>query len=63
MLVSTAAIAQSLSGLSFPCTKQECINHARKRGAPREVVDLLERMQERRFDSMADVWSAIGDVA
>ncbi len=63
MLVSTAAIAQSLRGLSFPCTKQECVTHARKRSAPREVVDLLERMPDRRFASMADVWSAIGDVA
>lgn len=63
MLVPTEAIAQSLRGLSFPCTRQQCVDHARQRGAPREVVDLLERMPDRRFASMADVWSAVGEVA
>lgn len=62
-MVSTEAIAQSLRGLDFPCTKQDCIDYARQRNASREVIDLLQRMPDRRFDSMADVWSAIGQVS
>lgn len=61
-MVTTTMVAEYLRGLTFPCRKEECIRHVRARNAPGEVIDLLERVPERRFDSMSDVWSAVGEV-
>ncbi|MCL4464816.1 MAG: DUF2795 domain-containing protein [Chloroflexi bacterium] len=62
-MVSTTQLAQQLKGLTFPCRKADCVAFAREHGASAEAVAMLEQMPERRFDSMADVWSALGEVA
>ncbi len=59
-MVSNAVIAEVLKGLDFPATKQQCVDYATKRNAPKEVILALERMPEGEFASMAGVWHAIG---
>ncbi len=60
-MVSNAVIAEVLKGLDFPATRQQCVDYAKKRDAPKEVVEALERMPEGKFASMAGVWHAIGE--
>jgi|AGTN01.3.fsa_nt_gi Protein of unknown function (DUF2795). len=59
-MVSNAVVAEVLKGIDFPATRQECVDYAKKRSAPKEVVEALERMPAGKFVSMADVWHAIG---
>lgn len=59
-MVSNAVIAEVLKGLDFPANRQKCVDYAKKRDAPKEVVLALERMPEGKYASMADVWHAIG---
>ena len=60
-MVSTVQLAQQLKGLLFPCRRGACIEYARAHGASPETVRMLERMPEKRLDSMADIWSALGE--
>ncbi len=61
-MVSVAVIAEVLKGLDFPATKQQCVDYAKKRDAPKEVIEALERMPfSGKFDSMAGVFHAIGE--
>jgi len=61
-MVSTAKVSQYLEGLDFPCTKQQCIDYARSHQAPQDVMDVLERLPDRQFFSMASIWDALGDL-
>ena len=62
-MVSTTEVAENLKGLLFPCRKDDCVHFVRDHEAPDNVVSLVERMPDRRQDSMADVWTALGKVA
>ncbi len=61
-MVSTAKVAQFLQGLDFPCTKQQCIDYARRNNAPDDVMDVLHRLPDRQYFSMAGIWDAIGEL-
>lgn len=56
----TARVSKSLKGLNFPADKEKCIDYARHHQAPDDVIDVLERMPDGKFDSMAGVWQAVG---
>ncbi len=60
-MVSTAVISEVLKGMDFPADKRSCIDYARRRDAPREVIQALERMPDAKFDNMADVFHAVGE--
>ncbi len=62
-MVSTAIIAQYLEGCSFPCSRQELINFARSKNAPNDVLNTLQLLPDRTYNSMAGVWDAIGEVS
>ena len=59
-MVSNAVIAEVLKGLNFPANRSQCVDYAKKRNAPPEVIEALERMPMGKYASMADVWHAIG---
>jgi len=40
-------------------TRAEIVRVARRRGAPSELVDLLERLASPQFAQLADVWEAV----
>lgn len=61
-MVSTAKVSEALKGLDFPADKRKCVDYAKRHNAPEDVVNVLERMPEGRFDSMAGVWHAVGKV-
>ena len=57
---STANVAQSLSGIDFPASKQDLIQHAKKNNAEKEILDVLNQMPEEKYTSMADVFKGVG---
>ena len=61
-MVSTAKVSQFLEGLDFPATKQECVEYAHRRNAPQDVMDVLHRLPDRQYFSMAGIWDAIGNL-
>ncbi|MFW5655019.1 MAG: DUF2795 domain-containing protein [Roseicyclus sp.] len=59
---SAAGVASALKGISFPSDRAGLARQARDNGAADEVIDLIESMPDRRFETMADVGKAVGEV-
>jgi hypothetical protein len=47
-MASMTHIQEHLSGLDYPADKERIIAHARRQGAPRDVMDALEQLDGRR---------------
>lgn len=58
---NTAVIAQSLHGIDFPADKRKMAEYARKNNADQDVLDVIERMPETEYTSMADVFKGVGE--
>ncbi len=59
-MVSPAVVAEVLKGMDFPASRQQCVDYAKRRDAPKEVIETLQRMPTDRINNMADVFHAIG---
>jgi hypothetical protein len=57
---STATIAQTLSGIDFPADKRKLVEYARKNKADNDVIQVLEKMPDEKYTSMADVFKGVG---
>ena len=57
---SLGNVMQSLSGINFPCQKENLIEHAEQNGAKNEMLELLRHMPEGTYSSMADVMKGYG---
>lgn len=57
---STATIAQSLSGIDFPASKDDLVEHAKKNNADDETISALKEMPDEKYTSMADVFKGVG---
>lgn len=57
--VSVGEIQAYLGGIDYPKSKQELIDHARNQGAPQEVIDLLQKMEDKQFRAPNDVSQSI----
>ncbi len=62
ILVSVAKVAEALKGIDFPADKGQCVEYARKHMASDEVLGVMKKMPEQRYESMADVFKAVGRV-
>ncbi len=58
---SPANVTHNLKGIDFPAKKADLIEHAKKNGAETDVLDAIEAMPERDYESMADVMEAYGE--
>jgi hypothetical protein len=63
---SAAAIAKLLSGIDFPKNKGKIIDYAEKNKEkieePKEVINTLKEIPDRRYYNMADVEKALGEI-
>jgi hypothetical protein len=59
---SAADLAQGLKGADFPMNKKELAECARGNGASDEIVKTIQQMPDRKFQSMADVEKAFGQM-
>lgn len=52
-----------LEGISFPCLRDDTVNHAEDNHTPEEVLDLLELLPDRLYKSVEDVARELRRVA
>ena len=57
---SPANVTKNLKGIDFPASKQDLLKHARHLKAEKIVIDEIQAMDEREYNSMADVMKAFG---
>ncbi|MHC0061635.1 DUF2795 domain-containing protein [Nostoc sp. UIC 10890] len=56
-------IQKHLKGVDYPASKKELTKHAKKQGADKEILSLLEKLpDDEEFDSPADLNKAIGEI-
>lgn len=60
--VSTAEVQEYLGGLDYPVDKSKLVDYARQRGAPEDVVDILNKIPERKYPTPAEVNQEIGKI-
>lgn len=54
----TLELAVSLFDAPWPCTRVELLDYAERTGAPLEVIENLQELEDegQEYDSMADLW-------
>ena len=57
---STASLAQALSGIDFPTSKDKMVEHARKNHADQEVLQAIQQLPDSEYANMADVFKGSG---
>ncbi|WP_434993930.1 DUF2795 domain-containing protein [Arthrobacter sp. Ld5] len=48
-------IQKALGGVDYPASKEDLVQHAKDKGADRSVLDTLENLPDREFESPAEV--------
>lgn len=43
-------VQKYLSGMSYPASKEDLIEHAKKNGAPKELLDELKELPDQEYD-------------
>lgn len=59
---SAAGVAEALKGIDLPAGKDALLDYAEDREAGEEVLETLEQLPDRQFETMADVQKAVGEV-
>lgn len=62
LVTSVAKVAEALKGIDFPANKRECIDYAKRHQASDDVLRVMEKMPEQKYESMADIFKAVGQV-
>ncbi|MBD2676311.1 MULTISPECIES: DUF2795 domain-containing protein [Nostoc] len=56
-------IQKHLKGVDYPAKKQDLIQHAKKQGAGKEIISLLEKVPEdKEFESPTALNKALGEI-
>jgi len=59
---SPVELQKYLKGVDYPASKEDLVAASERNGAPREVVDLLQRLPSDRFESPVGVQQAFGEL-
>lgn len=60
---SPSNIQKNLKGMKYPADKSALISKAQDNEAPGEVIDILNKFDDRQYSSPADVMKEFGKVA
>jgi hypothetical protein len=60
-MVSPIDIQKSLSGIDYPATKDQIIQHAQQNGADKEVLDALQKIADREYEGPSGVSKEVFD--
>lgn len=61
-MVSPTEVLQYLEGIEFPVKKEGLLKTARGNRAPQSIMDVLDRLPDQVFRSVAEVNIAVGDI-
>jgi len=56
------AVEKYLKGVDCPATKDDLLEHAQDSGAPEDVLDIIEQMDDRDYESPVDVSKEVAKV-
>ncbi|HEV7436560.1 MAG TPA: DUF2795 domain-containing protein [Pseudorhizobium sp.] len=59
---SPANVTKHLSGIDFPAGKNDLIKHAEKGDSDGDAIEMIKKMPDRTYESMADVMKGFGEV-
>nr|CAD6437876.1 hypothetical protein REQ54_04323 [Rhizobium sp. Q54] len=59
---SPANVAKHLGGIDLPASKSDLIKHSENGGSDSDAVEMIKKMPDRTYESMADVMKGFGDV-
>ena len=59
---SPVAVQKALAGVSYPTTREQLAETARSHHADQEIIELIDRLPDKNYDSPAAVSKAIGQV-
>lgn len=59
---SFAEVQKHLAGISYPAAKDDLVRRAREQDAPDGVMSLIEGLEDRTYESPADVSKAVGNL-
>jgi hypothetical protein len=48
-------VSRFLKGIDFPVEKEQLVQQARQNQADREVINLIQRLEDREYDNISDV--------
>jgi hypothetical protein len=60
-MVSPIDIQKALSGMDYPARKEDIVRHAQQSGADKEVIEALEKIEDREYEGPSGVSSAVFD--
>ncbi len=60
--VSPAIVEKYLAGMHYPAEKQSLINNAQNKDAPNDVMNLINKLPERTYNSPIDITKEIGKI-
>ena len=60
-MVSPIDIQKALSGMDYPATKDQIVQHAEQHGADKEILDALRKIDDREYEGPSGVSSAVFD--
>ncbi len=60
--VNPVDVQKFLSGINFPASKQDIIDHVRKNGGNGDVVSKLEALEDKTYNNTAEVTAEMGDM-
>jgi hypothetical protein len=57
---SPTDVTHHLKGIDFPAGKQDLLKHAKQQGADGTILELIGKMPDDRYETMADVMKGVG---
>jgi hypothetical protein len=54
-------IQKALSGMDYPASKEQIVQHAEKNGGGKEVLEALRKIADREYEGPSGVSSAVFD--
>lgn len=55
-------VQKFLSGMDYPASKEEIVDHAKSQGADENIMQTLKQLPDESFETPADVSKAIGEI-
>lgn len=60
--VNPVQVQKFLSGMDYPAAKDQIVSHAKSEGADSNVLSLLNKLPNEKYQTPADISQAIGDL-
>jgi hypothetical protein len=58
-MVSPIDIQKALSGMDYPASKEQIVQHAEQNGADAEVLEALRKIEDREYEGPSGVSKAV----